>query len=45
MILDVLAGLDISYAYRLLENEEMPGWLIMQKSGATTIWEAWEGSQ
>ena len=45
MILDVLAGLDISYAYRLLENEEMPGWLFMPKSGATTIWEAWEGNQ
>lgn len=45
MILDVLAGLDISYAYRLLESEEMPGWLFMPKSGATTIWEAWEGNQ
>ena len=44
MILDVLAELDISYAYRLLENEEMPGWLFMPKSGATTIWEAWEGN-
>lgn len=44
MILDVLAGLDISYAYRLLENEEMPGWLFMPKSGATSIWEAWEGN-
>ena len=44
MILDVLSGLDPSYAYRLLENEEMPGWLFMPKSGATTIWEAWEGN-
>lgn len=44
MILDVLAELDISYAYRLLENEEMPGWLFMPKSGATTVWEAWEGN-
>lgn len=44
LILDVLANLDISYAYRLLENEEMPGWLFMPKSGATTIWEAWEGN-
>ena len=44
LILDVLAELDISYAYRLLENEEMPGWLFMPKSGATTIWEAWEGN-
>ncbi len=44
LILDVLAQIDISYAYRLLENEEMPGWLFMPKSGATTIWEAWEGN-
>ena len=44
MILDVLAGLDIAYAYRLLENEEMPGWLFMARSGATSIWEAWEGN-
>ena len=43
-ILDVLAGLDTEYAYRLLENEEMPGWLFMPKNGATTIWEAWEGN-
>ncbi len=44
LILDVLAGLDTEYAYRLLENEEMPGWLFMPKHGATTIWEAWEGN-
>lgn len=43
LILDVLASIDIEYAYRLLENEEMPGWLFMPKSGATTIWESWEG--
>lgn len=43
-ILDVLAELDIEYAYRLLENEELPGWLAMPKNGATTIWEAWEGN-
>lgn len=42
-ILDVLAEMDIEYAYRLLENEEMPGWLFMPKNGATTIWESWEG--
>ena len=41
-ILDVLAEMDIEYAYRLLENEEMPGWLFMPKNGATTIWESWE---
>ncbi|MDY4489197.1 MAG: family 78 glycoside hydrolase catalytic domain [Candidatus Faecousia sp.] len=44
-ILDVLASLDIEYAYRLLENEEMPGWLFMPKNGATTIWESWEGTK
>ena len=44
-ILDVLAEMDIEYAYRLLENEEMPGWLFMPKNGATTIWESWEGTQ
>ena len=43
LILYVLADIDIEYAYRLLENEEMPGWLYMPKSGATTIWESWEG--
>ncbi len=44
-ILDVLADIDIEYAYRLLENEEMPGWLFMPKNGATTIWESWEGTK
>ena len=44
LILSVLADIDIEYAYRLLENEEMPGWLYMPKHGATTIWEAWEGN-
>ena len=43
MILYVLAEMDIEYAYRLLENEEVPGWLCMPKAGANTIWEAWEG--
>ncbi len=45
LILDVLAEIDIEAAYRLLENEEMPGWLFMPKMGATTIWESWEGTQ
>lgn len=45
LILDVLAQIDIEAAYRLLENEEMPGWLFMPKNGATTVWEAWEGTQ
>ncbi len=43
LILYVLASYDIEAAYRLLENEEIPGWLSMPKAGATTIWEAWEG--
>ena len=43
MILYVLADMDVEYAYRLLENEEIPGWLSMPKNGAVTIWEAWEG--
>ena len=44
LILYVLADIDIEYAYKLLENEEMPGWLFMPKNGATAIWEAWEGN-
>ena len=39
----VLQDIDIEYAYKLLENEEKPGWLSMPKSGATTIWEDWDG--
>lgn len=30
-------------AYRVLENEERPGWLAEVKDGATTVWESWEG--
>ena len=45
LILDVLSEIDIEYAYKLLENEEMPGWLFMPKMGATTIWESWEGTE
>ena len=45
LILDVLAEIDSEAAYRLLENEEMPGWLFMPKNGATTIWESWEGTK
>lgn len=45
LILDVLSDINIDYAYRLLENEEMPGWLFMTKMGATTIWESWEGTE
>ena len=42
-LLFVLEKIDPKYAYRLLENEEIPGWLAMPKNGATTIWEGWEG--
>lgn len=45
LIMDVLTQIDVEAAYRLLENEEMPGWLYMPKMGATTVWEAWEGSE
>lgn len=43
LILYVLQQIDVSYAYKLLENEELPGWLYMPKTGATTIWEDWNG--
>ena len=42
-ILKVLADIDPKYAYKLLENEDMPGWLYMAKHNTGTIWEAWEG--
>ena len=29
------------YAYRILFNEECPGWIYAIKLGATTIWERW----
>ena len=45
LILGVLDQIDIEAAYRLLENEEIPGWLSMPKNGATTIWESWEGDK
>lgn len=44
LILDVLSEIDLSVAYKLLENEEIPGWLSMPGAGATTIWESWEGT-
>lgn len=43
LILYVLASYDVDAAYKLLENEEVPGWLSMSKAGATTIWEDWDG--
>ena len=33
----------VDTAYRLLENEKMPGWLYEVKQGATTTWENWNG--
>ncbi len=32
----------IESAYRMLENEEAPGWLAMVNQGATTVWEDYE---
>lgn len=42
-ILQVLA--DHGYAetaYKMLENEECPGWLYEVKKGANTVWEGWD---
>ena len=33
----------IETAYRLLLQEESPGWLFAVKNHATTIWESWDG--
>ena len=33
----------VDTAYRLLLQEECPGWLYEVKHGATTIWENWDG--
>jgi len=30
-------------AYKMLENEEAPGWLAEVEAGATTVWENWDG--
>ena len=30
-------------AYRVLLQEDVPGWLYQVKQGATTVWESWEG--
>ena len=29
-------------AYKMLENEQRPGWLYEVKQGATTVWEGWD---
>lgn len=44
-IMDVLSSYDVDAAYRLLENEECPGWLFMAKHSTGTIWEGWEGTE
>jgi len=44
-ILDVLATFDIEACYRLLENEEKPGWLYMAKHSTGTVWEDWDGPE
>jgi len=41
-ILDVLSKINPNYAYILLENEQMPGWLYMSKYSTGSIWERWE---
>ena len=33
----------VDTAYRLLLQEECPGWLYAVKKGATSIWETWDG--
>ena len=33
----------VDTAYRLLLQEDCPGWLYPVRKGATTIWEAWDG--
>ena len=35
-------GGEIDAAYRLLMNEDCPGWLYQVKLGATTMWERWD---
>lgn len=44
LILPLLSRLGhTDIAYRMMENEEAPGWLYEAKAGATTVWETWEG--
>ena len=42
-ILYVLEKINPDYAYKLLHNEKMPGWLYMAKENTGTTWESWEG--
>lgn len=34
----------VETAYKLLLQEDTPGWLYQVKEGATTVWESWEGN-
>lgn len=34
----------VETAYRLLLQEDVPGWLFQVKQGATSVWESWEGN-
>ena len=42
-ILYVLFEIDPKYAFKLLENENCPGWLFMAKNNTSSLWESWEG--
>jgi len=45
-VLPVLTnGGNADLAYAMLENEKLPSWLAEVKSGATTMWEDWEGTE
>lgn len=45
LILPTLTRLGhLDTAYKMMENEENPGWLAEVKAGATTVWENWDGS-
>lgn len=35
----------VETAYRILLQEDTPGWLYAVKNGATTVWESWEGCE
>ncbi|MEG2217351.1 MAG: alpha-L-rhamnosidase C-terminal domain-containing protein, partial [Clostridia bacterium] len=32
----------VETAYKVLENEQCPGWLYEVNTGATTVWEGWD---
>lgn len=42
-ILYVLFEINPKYAFKLLENEDCPGWLYMAKNNTSSLWESWEG--